>query len=321
MSSQLVNSSKSKQTRSTTKAQQRKSLWAYLFITPQFILFVGLTILPIVLSYTYSFYNWNGIGPLNQFIKLDNYTRLFHDVQFWHDFVHSIIYMAGQTLIVMPLALLMAILFNESKIKGKIIYRTIYFLPVVTSTAIIGIVMANIFGNKDALINNVLEALHIVKQPIDWLDNPNLAMGVMILVGSWKFFGIVMIYWLAGLQSISTDIYEAAKIDGANFFSTLWRITLPILKPISAVILLLTVVNGLHVFDLVKTLTNGGPYHATETIDLYIYQYAFAMNGIPQMGYASAAGILFGIFVFLLSISIGWFIRRANKTEIKKGTL
>ncbi|GGE27285.1 sugar ABC transporter permease [Pullulanibacillus camelliae] len=319
MSEPLLSNQKPRVKLNTSKRRHRRYYWAYLFITPQFILFVGLTIFPIVMSYVYSFYQWSGIGPLENFIKWENYKELFHDTKFWHDFLHSLEYMVGQTVIVMPLALIMAILFNESKIKGKTFYRTLYFLPVVTSTAIIGIVMANIFGNKDALVNNLLQTFHIIKHPIHWLDNPTLAMTVMIIVGSWKFFGIVMIYWLAGLQSISADIYEAAKIDGANFFSTLWYITLPILKPISAVILLLTVVNGLHVFDLVKTLTDGGPYFSTETIDLFIYNYAFASDGIPRMGYASSAGILFGIFVFLLSIGIGWLIKKAGQDEKVKG--
>lgn len=292
-----------------------RNLWAYGFIFPQLIFFAVLTIYPIIMSYVYSFYNYNGLGKLTNFVGFANYAKLLSTPLYWKDFAHSLEYMAGQTIVVMPLALLMAILLNEGRFRGKTFYRTLYFLPVVTTTAIIGVIMSNIFGDNNALLNEILMFLGVIKTPIHWLDHPNSAMLVLILVGSWKFFGIVMIYWLAGLQSFSKDLFEAAKIDGADFWLALRYITLPLLKPISAVILLLTVVNGLYAFDLIQTLTGGGPYFGTETVDLYIYQYAFGSSAIPQMGYASAGAILFGIAVFFITIMIGLLIRRLNREK------
>jgi ABC-type sugar transport system permease subunit len=171
----------------------------------------------------------------------------------------------------------------------------------------------------------VLIKLGILSQPIPWLGQPGTAMIVLVLIGSWKFFGMMMVYWLAGLQSLPDDVYEAAKVDGANYWQTFSRITIPLIIPVSTVILLLTVVNSMHVFDLVKTLTDGGPFFATETVDLYIYNYAFSTSGFPQIGYASAAGIVFGVTIFALTLVLGWFVKKtkdgfdAQNTQTAKG--
>ena len=305
---------------------KRSYMWAYLFILPQALVFFVLSLYPIVMSYVYSFFDWQGIGPLKNFIGFDNYVRLLHDPRFWGDFLNTITYVVGTTVIGVMFALILAIILNDNKMRGKTFYRTIYFLPVVTTTAIVGIIMENIFGVV-GLANKVLQTLHLVESPIPFLTNGAWAMTVLILVGSWKGLGITMIYWLAGLQGISSDLYESAQLDGAGFWKTLRHITLPLLKPILAVIVLLSIVSGMHVFDLVKTLTNGGPYFKTETLDLYIYNYAFTDshdNGISLMGYASAAGVILGLFTFIISFAFGgvgfassiknwWKARKAKK--------
>nr|WP_276562907.1 sugar ABC transporter permease [Paenibacillus anseongense] len=204
---------------------------------------------------------------------------------------------------------MLALVLNQALFKGKVFYRTVYFLPVVTTTSTVGIVMKFIFGNENALVNEALMGLGVLSKPIPWLGQADTAMVVLILIGSWKFFGMVLVYWLAGLQSLPKDVYEAAKTDGANGVQTLRYITLPLLAPVGAVILLLTVVNSMHVFDLVKTLTGGGPFYATETVDLYIYNFAFSTSGFPQIGYASAAGIVFGVAIFILTALLGLLVK------------
>lgn len=290
----------------------KRYLWAYLFILPQSVFFLVFTVYPILMSYVYSFYDWSGIGPLSKFIFLDNFKAVLADNTFWNAFKNNMIYIVVQTSLVLPLTLIMAILLNISFLKGRTFYRTIYFLPVITTASIVGIVMKFIFGNDNALVNNLLIALGIINEPIAWLAKPVTAMCVLILVGVWKIFGIIMVYWLAGLQTIPADNYEAAKIDGAGPWQTLKFIILPLLAPVGAVILLLTVVNGMHVFDLVKTLTEGGPFFGTDMVDLYIYRYAFGSGGFPQLGYASAAGVVFGIAIFAITLVLGWIVKRSN---------
>jgi len=301
--------------------------WAYLFILPQLLFFIIFTMYPILMSYVYAFYDWSGFGPLSNFVGFDNLIKILHDEQFWNAFRNSLLYMAAKTVILMPATLMMALILNQAFFKGKVFYRTVYFLPVVTTTSIVGIIMKFIFGNDQALVNELLMALGILSEPVPWLGQAGTAMLVLIFVGSWKFFGMMMVYWLAGLQSLPGDVYEAAKVDGASYWQTMRSITLPLLMPVAAVILLLTVVNSMHVFDLVKTLTNGGPFFATETVDLYIYNYAFSTSGFPQIGYASAAGIVFGLTVFLITLVLGWLAKLskdgkdARHTQSAKGGL
>jgi ABC-type sugar transport system permease subunit len=302
-----VKKEKTKERRKLNPQTKKNYMWAYIFIAPQVLVFLVLSLYPIVMSYVYSFYDWQGIGPLENFVGFDNYIRLMNDPRFWGDFLNTVIYVVGTTVIGVLFALILAIILNDNKMRGKTFYRTIYFLPVVTTTAIVGIIMENIFGVV-GLANTILKTLGIVESPVPFLTNGAWAMTVLILVGSWKGLGITMIYWLAGLQGISSDLYESAQLDGAGFWKTLRHITLPLLKPILAVIVLLSIVSGMHVFDLVKTLTDGGPYFKTETLDLYIYNYAFTDshdNGISLMGFASAAGVVLGIFTFIISSAFG----------------
>lgn len=284
-------------------------LWAYALIGPQVLFFLAFTVYPIVMSYVYSFYEWSGFGPLENFIGWDNFIKLVHEQAFWNAFRNSLIYMTAKTVILLPTTLMLALVLNQALFKGKVFYRTIYFLPVVTTTSTVGIVMKFIFGNENALVNEALMELGVLSNPIPWLGQADTAMFVLILIGSWKFFGMVLVYWLAGLQTLPKDVYEAAKMDGANGLQTLRYITLPLLAPVGAVILLLTVVNSMHVFDLVKTLTGGGPFYATETVDLYIYNFAFSTSGFPQIGYASAAGIVFGVAIFILTALLGLLVK------------
>ncbi|GIP36135.1 carbohydrate ABC transporter permease [Paenibacillus sp. J2TS4] len=301
---------------------RRKYIWAYVFILPQLLYFLLASLYPIVMSYVYSFYEWDGLGPLEKFVGFANYTELLKDEMFWNSFENALIYGVGTTVISVVVSFLLALILNEPLMKGKAVYRSVYFLPVVTTTAIVGVIMNNIFGIQ-GFANVLLQQLKLISEPIRFWLEPNLAMFLLIIIGSWKHIGVVMIYWLAGLQMIPNDLYEAARIDGANYGRTLWHITIPLLKPVAATILLLTVGSSLHVFDLVKTLTNGGPYHQTETIELFIYQYAFASDfGGARVGYASAAGVWLGLFVLLVSLFFGWLVMKSGgstKRQLAKG--
>lgn len=285
---------------------KKRAMWAYIFLAPQIIVFLGLSLYPIIMSYVYSFYDWTGVGPLEDFIGFGNYLQLLSQSRFWNSLGVSVAYIIGTTTLAVLGGLILAIILNDARLKGKGFYRALYFLPVVTTTAIVGIIMNNIFGTQ-GLINDVLTTLNIVESPIPWLTTGTLALLVLIVVGAWNGLGINMIYWLAALQSIPNDVYESAQLDGAGFWKTLRYITLPLLKPMFAVIVLLSLVSGVNAFDLVMTLTGGGPYYATETLDLFIYNFAFTTEagGSTRMGYASAAGVILGIFTFFLSAIYG----------------
>ncbi|TDF99876.1 sugar ABC transporter permease [Paenibacillus piri] len=272
-------------------------------------MFIVFTLYPILMSYVYSFYRWNGYGPLEEFIGFDNFIETVYDPVFWNAFKNNFIFMVVLVCVQVPLALVLALILNASWLKGSAFYRAIYFLPVVTTTAVVGLVMRFIFGAYKGLVNEVLIKLGLLDKPVDWIGSIDTALLIVIIVGIWKSFGMKMIYWLAGLQSLPKEIYEAAKVDGATAFHQFRFITIPLLLPVGSVILLLSAVNALHVFDLVKAMTEGGPAFATDMVDLYIYRYAFSSAGEARVGFASSAGIFYGIAVLFISLILGGLVK------------
>lgn len=315
MSSHLVSSTVRAQ-RSNDRDRRRR-VWAYAFVLPQLVLVAAFTLYPIVMTHVYSLYEWPGFGPLDRFVGLRNYTRILADELFWNAFQKSFIFMAGTVALQLPLALFIAVLLNSERLYGRNIYRTLFFIPVVTTSAVIGIVMRSIFASHDGLVNNGLMWVGLIDRPIRWLAQGDTAMIALILVASWKWLGIKMIMWLAGLQSLPAELYDAAKVDGANYWQTFRYITVPLLIPVGVVVLLFSIVDALTAFDLIFTMTEGGPGFATEFMELYIYRYAFTSfaGGLPQLGYASAAGVFFGVTVFLISLVLSVLARRASQVR------
>lgn len=297
---------------SLSRIKRIKMIWCYIFIFPQLVMLILFTLYPIIMSYYYSFFEWSGYGPLDDFVGFENFMETFMEPLFWNAFKNSFVFMLSLVLIQVPAALLMALLLNARWLSGAPIYRALYFLPVVTTTAVVGVVMRSIFGAYKGLVNEVLLRLNVIDQPFAWLSSADTAMLIVIVVGIWKTFGMKLIYWLAGLQSLPRELYEAAKVDGAGVFQAFRYITVPLLLPIGSVIVLLSAVNALHVFDLVKSLTEGGPNFATDMVDLYIYRYAFQGGGFPRVGFASAAGVIYGCAVLFISLVLGLVVKRTG---------
>lgn len=295
--------------RSLIDYRTRKQLWCLLFIAPQLVLFLLFTLYPLIMSYVYAFFDWSGFGRLDHFVGFANFIETFSDPIFWNAFRNSLTFMLYVIIIQVPLALLMALLLNAEWLKGKTVYRTIYFLPVVTTTAVVGLVMRFIFGAYKGLVNEILIRLGLLSTPVDWLGSIDTAFLIVVLVGIWKSFGMKLIYWLAGIQSLPKEVLEAAKIDGAGPLQMLRYVTIPLLLPVGSVILLMSAVNALHVFDLVKAMTDGGPAFKTDMVDVYIYRYAFSGKGEARVGFASAAGVLYGMAVMLISLILGLLVK------------
>lgn len=295
----------------------RKHIWCYIFILPAAIFYLAFTVWPIVASWYYAFFDWRGLGRPTEFVGMANFVEVTTNSYFWKAFLHTFQFMLGLVCLNLPATLLMAIILNNPRLKGASVYRVVYFLPVVTTTAIVGIVMTYIFGPFNGAFNTVLIKMGLLQRPVHWLGQASTAMITVIVVAVWKGFGTNMLYWLAGLQAIPRELYEAATVDGANGFQAFFRITLPLLKPVGLVILLFTIVGALRVFDLVKVMTDGGPFFATETVSLFIYRYAFGESS--RIGYASAAGIFFGLMAMVLSIAQGVLIRRSGGSRVRGG--
>lgn len=296
--------------------------WCYLYMLPTLVLATFFTFYPIVASWYIALLDWSGFTQQRTFVGLANFTELVNDPFFWGAFGRSFLFMIVTVPIRLSLALIVAILLNHAALKLAPVFRTLFFIPVVTTTAIVGIVMTFVLSPLGGPVNRILVMLSMVERPIDFLGNPDSALWTVMAVSVWKFFGISLIYWLAALQVIPTELYEAGKLDGAGWWGLLRHITLPLIVPFAVIIILITAVNTLRVFDLVQTMTAGGPYFASEVVEIYIYRNAFSMQGgIPRLGYASAAGTFFGVAVMLLALGQAWAIRqmRAVRQDLSVG--
>ena len=288
------------------KTRAGKSLknesWYWIFLFPTLLLFLMFQGWPILAGLYYAVLDWSGLTADAKFVGLGNFARVIKDPYFWNAFKNSFLFMLGTVPFHVFAALALAVLLSRPTFRGASIFRTFIFLPVVTTTSIVGIIMVFIWGS-DGAVNGALLKIGLLDQPIDWLGDAKWSMFTVILISVWKNLGINLVYWLAGLQSIPQELYEAADIDGATGIRKFIHITIPLLIPVGIVILLLNVVNSLKAFDLIKTMTNGGPFYATDVVSTYIYRYAFSSEmGLPQLGYASAAGVFFAATVCLVAV-------------------
>lgn len=289
--------------------------WCYAFMLPAGVLAAMFTFYPMVMSWWFSTLDWTGFTSHKDFVGLANYRELLHDSLFWQAFGRSLVFMLVATPVRVVLALVVAIILNNQMLKLAPVLRTMFFLPAVTTAAVVGIVMTFVLGSYNGPVNNALMALQLIGAPVDFLSDPDTALWSVIAVQVWKNFGITMIYWLAALQTVPTEYYEAARVDGAGRLQLIKNITVPILIPFAIVIILLTATENLHTFALVQAMTQGGPYFATQVIEVYIYQTAFATetaNGVPRLGYASAAGCFFGVATLVISLAQIWAVRKVS---------
>lgn len=277
----------------------------YLFILPNMILFLCFMIIPIFMAFYYSLVKWGGMGkPI--FIGLDNYIYLISDEVFRKSIWITILFTASTVPVLMILSLMFALLLNR-KIKFREFFRSVLFIPSIISSVVVGMVFVWLFNDQMGFINYVLNLFGF--HSIGWSTNPNMAM-VMIIVGTlWSRVGYNMVIYLAALQGISPDYYEAATIDGANAWKKLLYITMPLLKPIHTFILITVVIHSFRSFDLIYVMTKGGPLNATTTLVMYVYDTAFKMN---YYGRASASGVV--LFLILLLFSL--YRLRASKENI-----
>ncbi|MBM7791364.1 carbohydrate ABC transporter permease [Tenggerimyces flavus] len=302
---------------SVVAAPRRTQLWVWLLLTPTVVVYGVYTVYPIVASYWYSLVEWNGFEATKTFVGLRNYQEVFGDHLFWNAFWITVLFVVVVVPAKVVLTLLLAILLNSPKLPFATFFRTAFFLPVVTTTAIVGVVMQFVFDPASGPINQLLVKIGLLDQGVNFLGDSSAALWTVAGVYVWKWFGITMIYWLAALQTVPEEVYEAARIDGAGAWQLLRRITLPLLKPFAVIIALLSIESALKIFDLMQTMTGGGPFYSTEVMEIYIYRWAFTAT-IPQLGYASAAAVLFGMFVCVVGLLQLLGVRAVQRARVER---
>ncbi len=290
--------------------------WCWLFLSMSVVFYILFQGYPIICSIQYSLLDWSGLTSNASFVGLQNYAELIHDELFWNAFFNSFKYTAMIVPLELAVSLFLAYMLNNELLKGRSIYRTMFFIPVVTTASVVGIIMIFLLGVQGPL-NHLLMTFHLVKTPINFLGNAKYAMPTLVLISLWKDCGTYMIYWLAGLQGVSKDVYEAATVDGATRAQTFFHIVLPLIAPVGGIIAILCAINSLKVFDIVKTMTEGGPFYATDVIATYVYRSAFSSEiGMPRLGYASAAALLFGVTVIVIGAVLNIVKANLNRKRV-----
>jgi ABC-type sugar transport system permease subunit len=284
-------------------AAKRPRVWQRcriaLWLTPALLLLGIFTYLPIFLEFLLSFFSADGFTP-PRWAGLGNYLDAFHDADFWGALVNNGWYAIWTVTGKVGLALVIASLLNQ-KLLGRSFLRSVFFLPVVLSFVAVGIIWTLIYNYDYGIINTTFSFLGLQWLKHDWLGSPETAFGAVVIVDLWKWTGFHVVIYLAGLQSIPKDLYEAAALDGASALQRFWRITVPLLKPFTAVNVLLASLGALSVFDLVYVMTQGGPVKATDVVMIEVYNQAFQFN---RLGYAAAMSAIMLVLIILLSLTV-----------------
>ena len=263
----------------------------FYFILPALVGTFIFIVIPIFCSFALSFTDWDLLNEI-KFVGLSNYKAVLTEPVFIQIFMNTLVYALSVTVFAVIIPLLIASVIN-SKIRGSEWFKTIYFIPFITPAVVIAIVWGWIFDPNVGGINTLL------KTDLKWLFDTNLAMPVLIFISVWKLIGYNVVLFLTGFSTINSNLYEAAKIDGASGSKCFWYITLPLLKPTTYFVTLVTAISSFQVFDLIYVMTEGGPKDATNVIVYSIYKYAFEYFDIGKS--CALAYILFAV-IFLLAI-------------------
>lgn len=269
--------------------------WALLFCGPNILFFLVFFLVPAVIGFYYSLTNYNGLFRMD-FVGFENYKELFGDKEFLLVFLNTLKYVVVSVPIGYAASLGLALLLVDENIKGNGLTRVLVYWPTLLSTIMVGVTWKWIFGESFGVINFLLTSAGM--QPVKWFSDATSAFWTTIVASTWSGCGVNMVIFIGGLKQIPADLYEAATIDGANKWQSFRNITLPSLKPVSFMVIMLAIINSFKVFAMVQTLTNGGPGTSTTYIIQYIYKTGFDRM---KVDYSCAASMI--MFVILMVIS------------------
>lgn len=292
---------------SPRRAQDRMTI--FLFLLPAFVFFLLFIIYPIIRAGYFSFFNWNGLGPASNYIGLNNYKQILSDQVFLKGIGNCLLIVVLSLAVQLPLALMLAIMVGRD-LPGRAFFRTIFFLPYVISEVITAIIWMSLFSpDPDRGFINALLILIPGVQPQNFLGDMNQVMACIFIVLTWKYFGLHMLLYMAGLQNIPKEIEEAAMMDGASRWQTIRNVTIPLLGSTIRTTIQLSVLGSLTQFNLVWIMTTGGPANASEVMATYMYRYSFIRF---QLGYGSAVALVMLAICLIFSVM---FLRLARQPD------
>ncbi len=285
-----------------------KNITIVAFLLPALVLYGTFVIIPIFQSFRFSLYHWDGLGPLTRFIGLENYATLLRDETFWQALRNNFALVGFSLVTQLPPAVLLAVLLTGA-IRGRDFFRTMFFSPQILSAVATGYLFYYIYEPTFGLLNQALKLLGLGALARGWLGDQMLALPAVLAVISWRHIGFYMVLFMAAIEGIPDEIFEAAQIDGCNKRQLVWHITLPLMSGAIRTAAVLVMVGSIKYFDLIWIMTRGGPVHASELIATYMYKETF-LNW--HMGYG--ATLAFALFVVAFSVSL-LFLRLTSRGE------
>ena len=293
------------------KLRQRTDLWGYLFILPFFVVFIIFSLYPIIYSFMLSFKTWDGFRPMSD-AGMGNWKRLFTDGNILLSLFNTLVIWLVDFIPQIFVALLLAMIFSQMKIRGMKAFRMIYYLPNLITAASMGLLFNLLFDGRNSTFNQILVALGVGGAPYDFFDSAIFTRLISSYILWWMWFGYTTIILMAGISSIDPELYEAAYIDGAGKRQVFMKITMPLIKETMIYLTITSIIGGMQIFDVPANLTNvyGDPQKAILTSSMYIYVQAFKNF---SFGYASAASVLQFIIIAVLSFTTLRFMQRGRK--------
>lgn len=270
--------------------------WRCLFLALPLTVYGAIVVWPLIDSFRYSLTNWNGFDPNPRLIWFDNFARVFTDPLFYGAIARTAIWIAAAILLPTGGGLMLALLLDAG-IRGARVYKSLFYLPICLSAVVVGQVWIWIFEPSWGLLNTALDGAGLEGLRTAWLSDPDTSLGSVIVAWSWQQTGLSMVIFLSGLTAIPAELTEAAQIDGASRLQRTLKVTLPMLMPATVVAVALSVINALKGFDIVWIMTEGGPFHTSETLAVFMYTESFKKYA---MGYGSAIAVV----LFLMTLVI-----------------
>jgi raffinose/stachyose/melibiose transport system permease protein len=293
---------------SKTKIKIKKAITIASFLLPGLILYTVFMLYPMIDAVRFSFFDWDGASPSMNFVGIENYVQLTKDDVFLKSLGHNLLWVVLSLALMVVPTLVLAVLISRVK-KGKMFFRAGFYLPSVLSLAVVGVLWSKIYDPMMGPINVFLKSVGLESLAKNWLGEPLFVIPALVIASTWAFYGLYLILFLAGLQSIDYSLYEAADIDGAGPISKFWNITIPSLRNTLNVVISMVIIHALKGFALIWIMTQGGPFYMSELVSTYVYKAAFSMN---KVSYATAGSVVLGIIVIAFTIGFNYYRERTE---------
>ncbi|MEK5443477.1 carbohydrate ABC transporter permease [Fredinandcohnia sp. FSL W7-1320] len=293
---------------SKARMKIKKAITIASFILPGLLLYAVFMLYPMIDAIRYSFFDWDGASSTMNFVGLENYVQLTKDDIFLKSLGHNLLWVVLSLALMVVPTLVLAVLISRVK-KGKTFFRAGFYLPSVLSLAVVGVLWSKIYDPMMGPINVFLKTVGLDSLAKNWLGEPLFVIPALVIASTWAFYGLYLILFLAGLQSVDYSVYEAADIDGAGPISKFWHITIPSLRNTLNVVISMVIIHALKGFALIWIMTQGGPFYMSEVVSTYVYKAAFSMN---KVSYATAGSVVLGIIVIAFTIGFNYYRERTE---------